>query len=36
MWRKLLDTATKARLDATKAASRKVVQKTTEAIRELI
>ena len=36
MWRKLLDTATKARLDATKAASRKVVQKTTEATRELI
>ena len=35
-WKKLLDNATKTRLDALKTASKKVVHKTTEATREFL
>ena len=35
-WKKILDTATKIRLDAAKTASKKVVNKTTEATGESI
>ena len=36
IWKKILDTATKTRLHAPKAASKKVVHKTAEASGELI